>query len=164
MRPTGGEYGTGGNNGTERKLVRNANTFRLFRLFRLFRISFGLPRSSPLVGICFALCPDATVEDFEILRRIRQCLVNVWLPRWWRSWRKSFENPMKTLFYLLLGLAAATLSLFGFIAGAYVGRLPSGDELEARILELAAIYVGLPSLVASLVLGAFAALVKQKYC
>ncbi|MGH9841312.1 MAG: hypothetical protein ACREEM_21370 [Blastocatellia bacterium] len=69
---------------------------------------------------------------------------------------------MKNLFYLLLGLAAATLSLFGFIAGAYVGCLPSGDALEAKIMELAAIYVGLPALVASFVLGASAALVKQK--
>ncbi len=72
---------------------------------------------------------------------------------------------MKNLFYLLLVLAALTLSLFGFIAGAYVGcspTPPSGDAFEAKVLELAAIYVGLPALAASFVLGGSAVLVKQK--
>jgi len=72
------------------------NTRKIFRCCKPFRLLRFIPRAAAfywpnwVAGICFAFYLGATVEDFEILRRIRHCLVSVWLLRWWRGWRKFF--------------------------------------------------------------------------
>jgi hypothetical protein len=65
----------------------------LFRLFRALRRSLSVSINPGIVGATLAIHPIATVEDFEILRRIDIVSVNVWLLRRWRL-AQGFFHPL----------------------------------------------------------------------